>query len=225
GKTANGLIALKEKNNAHGIFDMGVCPSIGVGTEPILDKDRQYRMKFIWKTDQLPQSVNKPGKLLQEGKIKNALIFGEDPLGCAIDKESIKKQLESIDFTVVQDLWMSDTARLADLVLPASMPWEFGGSYTNSQRKIQQIKKQIEVDIEHDSFKQLATLLEKTGLSSPKNPGEALEEAISLFPRRGEYKNLRFNYMKADNPKHQFDFGCDLLHKTIDEEFAEKLGW
>lgn len=225
GKTANGLIALKEKNNAHGIFDMGVCPSIGVGTEPILDKDRQYRMKFIWKADQLPQSVNKLEKLLQEGKIKNALIFGEDPLGCAFDKENIKKQLESIDFTVVQDLWMSDTARLADLVLPASMPWEFGGSYTNSQRKIQQIEKQIEVNIEHDSFRQLATLLEKTGLSSPKNPRKALEEAISLFPRRGDYKSLNFNYMNADNPKRQFDFGCDLLHKTIDEEFAEKLGW
>ncbi len=225
GKTANGLIALKEKNNAHGIFDMGVCPSIGVGTEPILDKDRQHRMKFIWRTDQLPQSVNKLEKLLQEGKIKNALIFGEDPLGCAFDKESIKKQLESIDFKVVQDLWMSDTARKAELVLPASMPWEFGGSYTNSQRKIQQIEQQLEGAIEQDSFMQLAKLLEKTGFSSPKNSGEALEEAITLFPRRGDYKDLHFNYMKADNPKRLFDYGCDLLHKTIDEEFSEKLGW
>lgn len=225
GKTANGLIALKEKNNSHGIFDMGVCPSIGVGTEPILDKDRQYRMKFKWNVDQLPQTVNNIEKLLQSGKIKNALIFGEDPLGCALDKESTKKLLESIDFTVVQDLWMSDTARMADLVLPASMPWEFGGSYTNSQRKIQQIDKQLEVAIEHDSFKQLATLLEKTGVSSPKNPGEALEEAITLFPRRGDYKDLHFSFKKEDNANRQFDFGCDLLHKAIDEEFAEKLGW
>lgn len=225
GKTANGLIALKEKNNAHGIFDMGVCPSIGVGTEPILDKDRQYRMKFIWKVDELPQSVNKLEKLLQEGKIKNALIFGEDPLGCALDKESIKKQLESIDFTVVQDLWMSDTARMADLVLPASMAWEFGGSYTNSQRKIQHIEKQIEVDIAANSFKQLATLLEKVGINSPKNPGEALEEAIKLFPKRGDYKDLHFNFKKEDNANRRFSYGCDLLHKTIDEEFEEKLGW
>lgn len=225
GKTANGLIALKEKNNAHGIFDMGVCSSIGVGTEPILDKDRQYRMKFIWKTDELPQRINKLEKLLQEGKIKNALIFGEDPVGCAFDKESVKKQLEAIDFTVVQDLWMSDTARMADLVLPASMPWEFGGSYTSSQRKIQQIDKQLQVDIAHDSFMQLAALLEKTGVTSPKNPGEALEEAFKLFPKRGDYKDLHFNYVRADNPNRQFDYGCDLLHKTIDEEFEEKLGW
>ncbi len=83
-------------------------------------------------------------------------------------KKALKKQLENIDFTVVQDLWMSDTARMADLVLPASMPWEFGGSYTSSQRKIQQIDKQLEVDIAHDSFMQLAALLEKKGITSPK---------------------------------------------------------
>ena len=225
GKTANGLIALKEKNNGHGIFDMGVCHKIGIGAEPILDEDLQYRMQFKWKVDELPFTINSVYKLFRGGKIKNAFIFGEDPVGCALDKDDIKQQFLRIEFKVVQDLWMSDTARMADLVMPASMPWEFGGTYTNSQRKIQQIEKQLEVDIKDSSFKQLVKILEKTGINGILTPAQALEEAISLLPRRGDFKDLHFVFKEKDNENRQFDFGCDLLNKTIDEEFNEKLGW
>ena len=225
GKTANGLIALKEKNNAHGIFDMGVCHKIGVGAESILDEDLQYRMQFKWKTEKLPFTINSVYKHFRGGKIKNAFIFGEDPVGCALDAEDIKQQFSRIDFVVVQDLWMSDTARTADLVLPASMPWEFGGSYTNSQRKIQQIEKQLEVGIKDNSFVQLVKLLEKLGVNGIQTPSQAIEEAIGLLPRRGDYKDLHFVFKANDNENRQFDFGCDLLNKTIDEEFSNKLGW
>jgi formate dehydrogenase major subunit len=225
GKTANGLIALKEKNNAHGIFDMGVCHKIGVGAESILDEDIRYRMQFKWKVDELPFTVNSVYKLFRGGKIKNAFIFGEDPVGCALDKDEIKQQFSRIEFKVVQDLWMSDTARTADLVMPASLPWEFGGTFTNSQKKIQQIEKQLEVDIKDSSFKQLVKMLEKTGINGILTPAQALEEAISLLPRRGDFKNLYFVFKDKDNENRQFDFGCDLLNKTIDEEFNEKLGW
>jgi len=225
GKTANGLIALKEKNNGHGIFDMGVCHKIGVGAESILDEDIRYRMQFKWKVDELPFTINSVYKLFRGGKIKNAFIFGEDPIGCALDKDDVKQQFSRIEFKVVQDLWMSDTARMADLVLPASMPWEFGGTYTNSQRKIQQIEKQLDVEIRDSSFAQLVKLLEKTGINGVLTPAQALEEAISLLPLRGDFKDLRFVFKEKDNENRQFDFGCDLLNKTIDEEFYEKLGW
>ncbi|MBU2557878.1 MAG: FAD-dependent oxidoreductase [Bacteroidetes bacterium] len=225
GKTANGLIALKEKNNAHGIFDMGVCHKIGIGAEPILDEDLQHRMRFKWKVDELPFTINSVYKIFRAGKIKNAFIFGEDPVGCALDKQDMKQQFDRIDFKVVQELWMSETALEADLVLPASMPWEFGGSYTNSQRKIQQIEKQLEVNITDNSFTQLVKLLAKTAVNDITTPAQALEEAISLLPRRGDFMDLHFQFKAKDNENRQFDFGCDLLHKTIDEEFNEKLGW
>ncbi|MBU1370591.1 MAG: molybdopterin-dependent oxidoreductase, partial [Bacteroidetes bacterium] len=225
GKTANGLIALKEKNNAHGIFDMGVCHKIGIGAEPILEEDLQHRMRFKWKVDELPFTINSVYKIFRAGKIKNAFIFGEDPVGCALDKQDMKQQFDRIDFKVVQELWMSETALEADLVLPASMPWEFGGSYTNSQRKIQQIEKQLEVNITDNSFTQLVKLLAKTAVNDITTPAQALEEAISLLPRRGDFMDLHFQFKAKDNENRQFDFGCDLLHKTIDEEFNEKLGW
>lgn len=225
GKTANGLIALKERNNSHGIFSMGVCQKIGVGVEPILDKDLQYRMAFTWKTEDLPLVVNNVQKLLTDGKIKNALIFGEDPIGCALDKNQMKQMVEQMEFVIVQDIYMSETARMADLVLPASFVWEMGGSFTNSQRKIQAIAKQLQGPVEKTSFQQLTMLLEAFGIAAADSPEETMNEVLTLLPKRGEYKDLHFVYKKHDNYNLLFQHGCDVLMKTINEEFAEKLNW
>ena len=225
GKTANGLIALKEKNNSHGIFDMGVCHKIGVGAESILDDDLQYRMGFKWQTTDLPFTINSVYQLFNSGKIKNAFIFGEDPMGCAIDKEKMKQLLLKIDFMVVQDLYLSDTAQMADLVLPASFAWEMGGSFTNSQRKIQMIDRQLSSPLALTSFSQLVQMLKLFGVNGVETPAEALNEALSLLPKRGEYKDLHFVYKEKDNYNRQFEHGCDLLMKKINEDFAEKLNW
>ena len=156
--------------------------------------------------------------------MRNAFIFGEDLAGCAVDKEHIIDKLKQIDFLMVQDFFMSDTARMADLILPASFPWEMGGSYTNSQRRIQQIDKQLEGPLRMNSFEQLLEITKLLTLVTTDSPQEAMDEALSLFPRRGDYKELHFVYKEKDNANRQFEYGCDVLNKRIDEEFAEKLG-
>lgn len=223
GKTAMGIIALKEKNNSHGIIDMGVCHKIGVGAEPILDEDLQYRMAFRWKTENLPFTINSVYQLFNSGKIRNAFVFGEDPAGCALKPVEVKQKLSKLDFLLVQDFFMTETAQMADLVLPASFPWEFGGSFTNSQRRIQRIEKQLEGPIAMHSFEQLIRILAGFSINGIHNPDEALEEALSLLPKRGEYKDLHFVFKEKDNENRQFAYGCDVLNKIIDEEFAEKL--
>lgn len=225
GKTANGLIALKERNNSHGIFDMGVCQKIGVGAEPILDKDLQYRMAFTWKTKHLPHTVHHVHGLLQEGKIKNIFIFGEDPIGCAFNKTQLEQLLQKTDFMVVQDIMMSETAQMADLVLPASFVWEMGGSFTNSQRKIQLVAQQLQGPVLQSSFNQLVMLLNALGVHEVGSPEQAMNEALTLLPKRGEYKDLHFVYREHDNLNRLFKHGCDVLMKTINDEFAEKLNW
>ena len=57
GKTSNGLISLKEKNNSQGLFDMGICPKVGVGGQPILTKELQKKMKDKWGVKKLPEFV------------------------------------------------------------------------------------------------------------------------------------------------------------------------
>ncbi|KAF0129310.1 MAG: formate dehydrogenase alpha subunit [Bacteroidetes bacterium] len=225
GKTANGLIALKQKNNSHGIFDMGVCHKIGVGAESILDDDLQYRMAYKWKVTDLPFTFNSLYQLFTSGKIKNAFIFGEDPMGCSLDKEHIKQTISRIEFVVVQDLFMTETAQMADLVLPSSFVWEMGGSFTSSQRKIQMISKQLDGPLSQNSFTQLVSLLKMFDLNGLDTPEEALNEALSLLPKRGEFKNLHFVYKEKDNFNLQFAHGCDVLLKRINDEFTQKLDW
>jgi len=114
---------------------------------------------------------------------------------------------------------------MADLVLPATFPWESGGSFTNSLRKVQQIQKQIDSPAERNGFEQLRDLLAYFNLNTTPAPADALNEAVSLMPRRGDFKDLRFEYKEKDNFNRQFDHGCDSLNKLVDEEFKDKLGW
>lgn len=225
GKTASGLIALKERNNSHGIIDMGVCQEIGVGAESILDEDLQYRMQFKWKVDGLPAGVNSIEHLLWEGKLRNVFVFGEDPVGCAVDREAMKQVMQQLDFVMVQDLYMTETTDYADLVLPASFAWEMGGSFTNSQRRIQTVTQQLKGPATHHAFDQLVGVLAQLHVNGITSPGQALDEALSLLPKRGEYKDLHFTYKEDDNSKRLFRHGCDILMKKINDEFNEKLKW
>jgi formate dehydrogenase major subunit len=224
GKTANGIISLKENNNAQGIFDMGVCHKIGVGASPILDEPLQGNMMKKWGVDDLPFTINSVYKHFTSGRIKNAIIFGEDPLGCAIDPADVKHWFERIDFVVVQDFTMTETALKADLVLPASMPWEVGGSYTNTLRNIQQIEKQIDSPIQHTGFDQLVNLLKAFGVNSPETPAQTLLEAFSLLPKSEKDSLFRFQFKEKDNFNRQFKHGCDVLVKGIEEEVRSALG-
>jgi len=225
GKTANGLVSLKEKANSHGIIDMGMCHKIGPGAESILDEDLQYRLAKKWGVSDLPFAVNSVYKLISGGRLDQAYIFVEDPVGCALDKNEVKQWFNRLKFVVVQDLFMTETAMKADLVLPASLPWETGGSLTNSQRRIQQIGQQLNGPLAVNSFGQLTEIIKRFGLSVHDKPEQTLEEVFSLLPKQGEYKELRFVYKEKDNANRMFAHGCDVLGKMIDLEFAEKLHW
>jgi predicted molibdopterin-dependent oxidoreductase YjgC len=159
------------------------------------------------------------------GRIKNAFIFGEDPVGCAIDKNDVKQWFKRTGFVVVQDFILTETAQKADLVLPASFPWESGGSFTNSQRKVVEIKKQLDPPAAMTGFDQLSALLSRFDQNGLHTPADAFAEAVAMKPRRGEFKDLHFVYKEKDNYNRLFEHGCDALNRIVDEEFADKLGW
>ncbi|MCD4697261.1 MAG: FAD-dependent oxidoreductase, partial [Bacteroidales bacterium] len=141
GKTSNGIISLKEKNNSQGLFDMGICPKLGVGAQDSKNESLQNQIKKVWGVKDLPESINgSQYDSFEKGLIKNLFIFGEDPLGCAQNKVKVAGWLSVTDFVVVQDYFMTDTAQHANLVLPSSMPFEIGGSFTNTQKMIQEFE-------------------------------------------------------------------------------------
>lgn len=221
GKTASGILALKEKNNAQGLFDMGVCSDVVVGNAA-MDKDILAKMKEVWKVDELPTESTDTLKLLKQKKIRNVLIFGEDPMGCAQNKKEVSGFLDGVDFLAVQDYFLTDTAKEADLILPSSWPVEDAGSFTNTQKQIQTFEKQKAPAVAATNLQQLAALLKAMGVKGPESAGEVLDEAFSLL---AGYKPqpLRLIHTDQDNNNRLFNYGCDTVNKRIEEEFAEKV--
>jgi formate dehydrogenase major subunit len=222
-KTANGLIAIKEKNNTHGVLDMGVCSTLGVGCLPLNDQGLTERMKEVWKVKEIVEMpVKRHLDILNEGGIKNFFIFGEDPVGCAIDKEKVKKWFGDDSFVMVQDYFMSETAASADLILPASFPTESGGSFTNTQRVIQEFQPVFKAQTELLSYEQIIAIMKQFGVNGLNSLEDIAVEAFSLLPVADNEERYSFKYTDEESKIYRmFDHGADLLTKIYNEEFTK----
>ncbi|MBN2173649.1 MAG: molybdopterin-dependent oxidoreductase, partial [Bacteroidales bacterium] len=224
GKTSMGLMPLKEKNNSQGLFDMGICPKLGVGSQDINDKDLQKKLKQTWKVKELPGTLNSNQyESLENGTLKNMFIFGEDPLGCAQNKVKVSGWLSVADFVMVQDYFMTETAKHADLILPASMPFEMGGSFTNTQKVIQEFEAVLPSKVEMTTLKQLSTLLGKFKLNGYESPKDVMMEAIALLPEEPKDNKLKFQNTEDQNCNRMFNYGCDMVVKRFEEQFKSSL--
>ncbi len=224
GKTANGLISLKEKNNAQGLFDMGVTPEKGVAGRSILDKEFIDQMQKTWKVNDLSTEVYPLWDLMKAHKIKNYFIFGEDPCGTSEECDVFTDLMEKAEFVVVQDYFMTETAKNADLIMPASLAFEMGGSFTNTQKRISMIDAQMNHKVQKTSVQQLVDILYKAGINSIVTPEDALNEAFGLLPEPSEDLTC-LKFTEGDNYNRMFNHGCDVVNKMIEEEMAENLGW
>ncbi|MBT7994232.1 MAG: FAD-dependent oxidoreductase [Bacteroidetes bacterium] len=224
-KSSNGLIALKEKNNSHGLLDMGVNSDLGVGGVSIDDDQLINKMKESWKVDDIPVEHNKRSEeLLNNAAIKNMFIFGEDPVGCAIDKNNIGKWFNNADFVMVQDYFLSETAQKADLILPASFPTESGGSFTNTQKYIQEFKPVFKAKVEALNHEQLIALLDKFNSNGLKDIDDVASEAFSLLKQENNDEQYAFYFTDGEKPVERlFKHGCDLLVKMFDENFEKEM--
>jgi len=224
GKTASGMIALKEKNNSQGLYDMGICGKIGVGTLPITDEALQQRMKSAWNAHSLNQIPGSTWELMTEGKLKNLFIFGEDPMGCAIDQKAVKKWLTPGGFVMVQDYFITETAQMADLILPATYVFETGGSFTNSQRYIQktEIAPGMPTPVAHNSITQLINLIDLFGTQNLKDSDDVSNEMITLLAPQTE-EPFKFNHTATDSRGPFFRYGCDTIVKRFEEYFNQQI--
>ncbi len=222
-KTASGLILLKEKNNAQGLIDMGAFPHLAPGRHDISLQATREKLRELWKTSSLPEVVlADQWSLLRQGKVQQAFIFGEDPLGCALQTEETAKALKGLDFLMVQDAFMSDTARQADLIMPASLPFETGGSFTNSQQYIQSFDAVKACPTGMDNGSQLTAILQALGVhTNGHSPAETLLESATLMEPAGDKQESRYVFEHGENEKpwRHFDHGCDVLNKRFDEKW------
>ncbi len=222
GKTGNGIISLKEKNNSQGLIDMGICAKIGVGGLPITNQELQDKLKSKWKISDLPATINENQKeILDKGLLKNLFIFGEDPLGCAIDKSTVSSWFEKASFVVVQDYFITETAQKAHLIMPASLPAESGGSYSNTQKVLQKFEATLPDKIKQNNCLQLIAILAKFGQNGLQDVVDVMMEAITLLPVNLEESKHRFVKTTTDNYNRMFEYGCDTLVKYTEEKFKD----
>jgi formate dehydrogenase major subunit len=223
GKTANGLICLREKNNSQGLFDMGISRFKGVGSQELENSDFIDKMKKLWNVGTVPGKVETCLKyLMAHNKIKNLFIFGEDPVGCATE-HTMTGYMKEVPFIMVQDYFMTETAKMAHLIMPASFPAETGGSFTNSQKTLLEFDAVMAKKTGLDNIEQLSSLLGKFGKNGYHTPKEVFMEFIRLLPSEKKEEILRLEYTGLDNSNRIFEYGCDNLVKRFEETFFQNF--
>jgi len=190
GRESTGLYLPYGENNLQGSADMGVLPDKLTGYQPLADKEVRGHFERAWEV-----SINeKPGLSVMDavkaGKnsgIKALYVMGENPAACGGNETETALFLANLDFLVVQDIFMTETAALADVVLPASAFAEKAGTYTNIERRVQLSQPVVEPPgLAYPDWAILTELAEWFGLNWGYNgPEEVFDEIASLTPDYG----------------------------------------
>ena len=222
GKTANGIIALKEKNNSQGLFDMGISPHYGIGGQRLDETEYRRLLAEKWKSGHLaPTDTECLKNRLEKETIDNFFIFGEDPLGCAIGRKKVEKIIGKPSFMVVQDYTFTETALTADLVLPSTFPAESGGSFTNAQKVIQEFQAIMKPKVKMTSLQQIDGILREMGISSPQTISELFMEIVSLLPEKKNPERWFLEFTGKENADRLFRSGCDSVGMRFEIEYDE----
>ena len=148
GIAGGGVNPLRGQNNVQGACDMGGLPNVFTAYQQVINLDARQKLENLWKVSDLP---SKPGltatQMLPaalEGKLKAMYIIGENPLVSDPDLNHAEKCIKNLDFMVVQDIFMTETAQLADVVLPATCFAEKDGTFTNTERRVQRVRQAVQ---------------------------------------------------------------------------------
>ena len=175
---SSGLLGIKENINSQGLFDMGIFPHLNVGGDAF-DEDNLQIATQLYGCEPAHQPVDVQQQLL-DGHFKTCLIFQENPLATFSNKQLIKKALEN-PFVVLQTDELNETAEVADLILPATLPSEENGSYTDSTRVAFTLKKEKSCEVKMTNFEQIAELCHLFGLEKPASATDVFLEYVSFF--------------------------------------------
>ncbi|OPY56802.1 MAG: Formate dehydrogenase subunit alpha [Methanosaeta sp. PtaU1.Bin055] len=147
GRPGAGVWPMRGQNNVQGNCDMGGMAEFYPGYRRASDPRSIEFFKAAWDVEDLPPgpglTATEMTEAALEGKIRAMYIIGEDPVTCDANINKTKAALESLDFLIVQEIFMTATARMADLVLPAAAWAEKDGSYTSMERRVQWIDKAV----------------------------------------------------------------------------------
>ncbi len=144
GRWGSGLVPLRGQNNVQGGGDMGALPNKLPGFADIVDAEARARFEAVWEAPVPPE----PGlhltlmfEAMERGDLRAVYCIGENPADSEADVTNARKLLADLELLIVQDIFLTRTAELADVVFPASVAWaESDGTVTSSERRVQRVR-------------------------------------------------------------------------------------
>ena len=197
GKPGGGVNPIRGQNNVQGACDMGAAPNQFPGYQNIDKPGILEKFEKAWETDLNPNIGLKATECFEHmgDKIKGLFIFGEDPVRTDPNTKHVIHALESLDFLVVDELFMTETARLADVILPGRSYAEKEGTFTNTERRVQRVRKAVEIAGETmpDTWI-FAEIMRRMGYAQPNlTAAEICKEISEVTPSFGGITHERLD--------------------------------
>ena len=190
GKESAGVNPLRGQNNVQGACDLGALPNVYPGYQSVEDSKIRAKFEEAWSKKLSPDkglTVVEIFHAVETGDIKAIYIMGENPALSDPNLNRTRKALEMVDFLVVQDIFLSETAQYADVVLPSACFAEKNGTFTNTERRVQRIRAAVPPPGEARSdWETICDLSTKLGYKmSYDSAGHIMDEIASVTPIYG----------------------------------------
>lgn len=221
GKESAGINPIRGQNNVQGACDMGALPTDYPGYQKVNRPEVREKFEKAWGVDLSPNiglTATEVFHAMIDKRVRSLYIFGEDQALSDPDLGHVRKALETVDFLVVQDLFLTPTARFADVVLPATSYAEKNGTFTNTERRVQRVRKAIEplegtrtdIDIITDISRRMGYHMEYASSE------EVFDEMASLNP---SYSGMTYETIDAKGIQwpatKEKPEGTKFLHKDV----------
>jgi len=228
GRPGTGVNPLRGQNNVQGACDMGALPVVFTAYQKVIDEAPRSKFEAAWGVKlpdknglTLTAAINKA----HAGEIKALYVMGENPMVSDPDLAHVEEALQNLEFLVVQDIFLTETAKFADVVLPAASFAEKEGTFTNTERRVQRVRKAVDPPGQaREDWKIIGDLASRMGYPMKYSSSEEIfEEIRQLTPsyagmnyKRLEGRGLVWPCPAEDHP------GTPYLHK--DGKFTRGKG-
>lgn len=228
GVAGGGVNPLRGQNNVQGACDMGALPATYPAYMPVASDENKAKFEVAWGMQGLS---TKPGLTLVEmmngahaGTVKALYIMGENPIMSDPNQQHVIESLEHLDFLVVQDIFLTETAQYADVVLPACAFIEKEGTATNTERRVQPMHRVLKPkDDVKDDWWIITQIARRMGANwDYEEPKDIFKEIIAVTPSYAgiTYKRIEEELIQWPCPTKEHP-GTQILHK---ETFSRGKG-
>ncbi len=189
GKRSAGMNPLRGQNNVQGANDAGATPVFLPGYQRVEDPEVCARFSAAWGVEQKPEpglNLNEMMKAMSKGQLRGMYLMGEDIVISEPNVARVEDAMNEMEFVVVQDIFFNESCRYADVVLPAACFAEKDGVFTNSDRRVQRVRKAVDAPGEaRADWRILSEVMRRAGYDQPEDhgPAEIYAEMASLAPK------------------------------------------